>query len=39
MNVLTECLAQGTSPVGVVSFAKEYLKQQGFEELYYNKII
>ena len=28
MNVLTECLAQGTSPVGVVSFAKEYLKQQ-----------
>ena len=39
MNVLTECLAQGTSPVGVVSFAKEYLKQQGFEELYYNKMI
>ena len=39
MNVLTECLTQGTSPVGVVSFAKEYLKQQGFEELYYNKMI
>ena len=39
MNVLTECLAQGTSPVGVVSFAKEYLKQQGFEELYYNKML
>lgn len=38
MNVLTECLAQGTSPVGVVSFAKEYLKQQGFAELYYNKM-
>ena len=32
MNVLTECLAQGTSPVGVVSFAKEYLKQQGFPQ-------
>lgn len=39
MNVLTECLTQGTSSVGVVSFAKEYLKQQGFEELYYNKMI
>ena len=34
MNVLTECLAQGTSPVGVVYFAKVYLKQKGFEDLY-----
>ena len=34
MNVLTECLAQGTSPVGVVYFSKEYLKKHGFEELY-----
>ena len=34
MNVLTECLAQGTSPVGVVSFAKEYLKQNWVLELY-----
>ena len=30
MNVLTECLAQGTSPVGVVSFGQEYLKKNGF---------
>ena len=30
MNVLTECLAQGTSPVGVVCFSNEYLKKQGF---------
>ena len=30
MNVLTECLAQGTSPVGVVYFSKENLKKQGF---------
>ena len=28
MNVLTECLAQGTSPVGVVYFYKEYLKKK-----------
>ena len=27
MNVLTECLSQGTSPASVISFAKEYLKQ------------
>ena len=26
MNVLTECLSQGTSPASVISFAKEYLK-------------
>ena len=34
MNVLTECLAQGTSPVGVVCFSKVNLKKQGFVELY-----
>ena len=34
MNVLTECLAQGTSPVGVVYFGKEYFKKQGFVQLY-----
>ena len=34
MNVLTECLAQGTSPVGVVCFCKENLKKKGFLELY-----
>ena len=28
MNVLTECLSQGTSPASVISFAKEYLKQE-----------
>lgn len=39
MNVLTECLSQGTSPAGVVSFAKEYLKREGFEELYYDKML
>ena len=39
MNILTECLSQGTSPVGVVSFAKNYLKEQGFEELYYDRMI
>ena len=32
MNVLTECLSQGTSPASDISFAKEYLKQEGFEE-------
>ena len=30
MNVLTECLAQGTSPVGVVYFGKVDLKKHGF---------
>ena len=30
MNVLTECLSQGTSPASVISFAKEYLKQESF---------
>lgn len=39
MNVLTECLSQGTSPASVISFAKEYLKQEGFEELYYDKML
>ncbi len=34
MNVLTECLAQGTSPVGVVGFGYVYLKKHGFVELF-----
>ena len=34
MNVLTECLAQGTSPVGVVCFCKGNLKKKGFEYFY-----
>lgn len=38
MKILTECLRQGTSPAGVVSFAKEYLREEGFEELYYDKM-
>ena len=38
MNVLTECLTQGTSSVGVVSFSKENLKKQGIVELYYKKM-
>ena len=30
MNVLTECLSQGTSPASVISFAKEYFKTGRF---------
>lgn len=38
MNLLKECLCRGTAPVRVVSFAKEYLREQGFEELYYDTL-
>ncbi len=38
MDILLECLRRGTSPVTTVSFAKEYLKKAGFEELYYDTV-
>ena len=36
MDFLLECLRKGTAPVKVVEFAKKYLNELGFEELYYN---
>ena len=39
MNVLTECLTQGTSPVGVVSFCDVNFKKKGFVVVYLNKNI
>ena len=39
MNVLTECLTQGTSPVGVVCFGYEYFKKKGFLVFYLKKNI
>ncbi len=36
MNLLMECLKKGVSPVHVVDYAKEYLRKNGFEELYYD---
>lgn len=38
MDTLFECLKQGTTPERVVGFAKDYLKKEGFEELYYDKL-
>lgn len=38
MDLLLECLKRGSSPVHVVEYAKEYLKQEGFEELSYQGI-
>ena len=38
MNTLTECLKKGTAPVQVISFAKQYLQNEGFEELCYDKL-
>ncbi|MCD8018088.1 MAG: M18 family aminopeptidase [Clostridiales bacterium] len=38
MDTLFECLRQGTAPEKVVAFAKKYLKKEGFEELYYDKM-
>lgn len=38
MDTLFECLKQGTTPDRVVDFAKDYLKKEGFEELYYDKL-
>ena len=37
MSVLLDVLRQGKSPIQVVSFAKGYLKQNGFEECDYKK--
>ena len=37
-KMLFDCLKKGTAPNRVVSYAKEYLMQNGFEELYYDKI-
>lgn len=36
MNNLLNCLKKGVSPVHTTAYAKEYLKEQGFEELYYD---
>lgn len=38
MNTLFDCLKKGTSPERVVAFAKEYLTEEGFEELYYDRL-
>lgn len=35
MDYLMKCLKNGTSPVHTVAYAKEYLKKEGFKELYY----
>ena len=39
MNVLTECLAQGTSPVGVVCFGFVVFKKNGFLVFFLQKKI
>lgn len=39
MDTLFDCLKKGTSPENVVAFAIDYLKGEGFEELYYNRMI
>ncbi len=36
--MLFDCLKRGTAPDRVVAFAKEYLLDHGFQEIYYNKL-
>ncbi|MDO5147422.1 MAG: M18 family aminopeptidase [Eubacteriales bacterium] len=38
MDTLFECLRRGSCPEKVVDFAEEYLKKEGFEELYYDRL-
>ena len=38
MNTLFDCLKKGTAPQQVVAFAREYLREEGFEELYYDRL-
>lgn len=38
MNTLFECLKEGTTPEKVVAFSKEYLRREGFEEIYYDQL-
>lgn len=38
METLFDCLKHGTSPVHAVKFAKDYLKKEGFEELFFDKL-
>lgn len=38
MDTLIQCIKRGTAPYQVVNFSKEYLKKEGFEELYYEKL-
>lgn len=39
ISELTECLRRGTAPVKVTAYAKEYLKNKGFEELSYSTLL
>ena len=38
MDTLFRCIEEGTAPGRVVDFAKNYLRQEGFEELYYDRL-